>query len=720
MARRDELEEWVRLSLTVLNAFSDCILWGAASLYMDEEITMLAASQVAYARLLQEVLHAAGMLNANSISLKMTPIASPPHLLWDSMEEDSEYLVLLDRVPLTRTTTDAIGTLMDDLVKKEMKGAGVVSHHMRIFLMSLAADHWIQTRHYAIKAIASPSVDIGMGMGMGIDSAKQLLVTVSPRRMFGKVVESNKSHIENYSAAKKESYQKFAQDTVGVCVACIESMALMACHYTKKFGISNDTKAVLNYSVKSLQGKAGNDSDAPILPVCQAAIERIESAFQSSDKIMAESISLSPLVPDTIQRRSVISHSRITQGRDAFNEGYITQLSRQIISARADRCIYSFPSIQNPSSAVRKQNWLRLSLPPLPQSRNPRSFITRIPRFQWGSNVTVCTAGSDPAAVTIGYFLRRNMRYDGEDDFCLMIAMRVDNLTAVEIPNGLRLELGVTEENISNSADAQDVISLDISKSLKEGHDNVVGEDTLGVSAVTYERGLKGGDHLSWNITMNPLPMTGSMTLNPSVVFRSLEKEAPHATWVTTDAQKKDGEETSVTSGSSKATSVGDTFHPNGEQRQNVSIACEPIKLSPMIGLQPCPLVFYRDGLGDVESFQFLWSRMPCQLAPLKLVADPSSSNVPERFYDELRVAAISGLKFEGEGTITHVWAFVNPRGKRAMFVLSEEDDVQTLHARGDDRQLLLCLLGTSSSRNALISALKPGLRSLHEKVSDK
>lgn len=663
------------------------------------------------------------MLNANSISLKMTSNTSPPHLLWDQIEEDSQYLLRLDSVPLQKGTMDAIGNLMDDVVKKEMKGAGVVSHHMRIFLMSLATDHWIQARHNASKAIVSPSLEIGMG----VDSAKQLLVTVSPRRMFGKVVESNKSQIENYSDEKKESYKKFAQDTVSVCVACIESMALMACHYTKKFGSSNDTKAVLNYSVKSLQGKAGNESDAPILPVWQAAIERIESAFQSSDKIMIESISLSPLVPDAFKRRGIISNTRITQGRDAFNEGYITQLSRQIISARVDRCVYSFPLIQNLSSKVRKQNWLRLSLPPLPQSRNLHPSMTNIPRFKWGSNVTVCTAGSDPAAITLGYFLRRSMRYDGEDEFCLMITMRVDNLAAAEIPNGLRLELGVSEDNIATSADAQDAVSLEISKCLKDGYENDFGEDTFGSSMVTYERALKGGDHLIWNITMNPLPMTGCLNLNPSIVFRALDKEAPYASWVTADTQKKDGEETSVTSGSSKAGSVGDHHNQSGEQKQNISIACEPIKLSPMIGLQPCPLVFFRDGLGDVESFRFLWSRMPCQLTPLKLVADRSSKDTPDRFNDGLRLATISSVKFEGDSdtdtdtdsTITHLWAFVNPRGKRAMFMLGEQVDGKTLHARGDDRQLLLCLLGTRSSRNALISALKPGLKSFHEEVSD-
>ena len=56
--RRDELEEWAGLSLTLLQAFKQCIGWGSSPPYMDEEMTMLVASQAAYTRLLQELLHA--------------------------------------------------------------------------------------------------------------------------------------------------------------------------------------------------------------------------------------------------------------------------------------------------------------------------------------------------------------------------------------------------------------------------------------------------------------------------------------------------------------------------------------------------------------------------------------------------------------------------------------------------------------------------------------
>jgi len=114
---------------------------------------------------------------------------------------------------------------------------------------------------------------------------------------------------------------------------------------------------------------------------------------------------------------------------------------------------------------------------------------------------------------------------------------------------------------------------------------------------------------------------------------------------------------------------------------------------------------------------------MPYQLTPFKLVKDPISEEKLPIFYDAIRLATISNLSFSGDpvsgGMVTHLWAFINPHGKRAMFVLGEQegDKSKTLHVRGDDKQLLLCLTGTSISRNALISALQPGYKPFLQEI---
>ena len=114
---------------------------------------------------------------------------------------------------------------------------------------------------------------------------------------------------------------------------------------------------------------------------------------------------------------------------------------------------------------------------------------------------------------------------------------------------------------------------------------------------------------------------------------------------------------------------------------------------------------------------------MPFQLTPFKLVADFGYDATSHTEHDAVRLAVLSSVKFEGNtvsgGMVTQLWAFVSPTGKRVMFVLGEQDgeDSKTLHVRGDDKQLLLCLVGTSSSRSALISALRPGLQPFYQEV---
>ncbi|KAL3923951.1 MAG: hypothetical protein SGILL_001347 [Bacillariaceae sp.] len=718
-ARSDQLEEWAGLSLTLLQAMKQCIGWGSSP-YMDEEMTILVACQAAYTRLLQELIHAAGLLTPSSVSVKMTPFSGPPTILWDQMEEAADFFVRYEAMSPLDNLIEPIGKLVDDIVKKELKGSGIVSHHMRLFILSHAADQWVQARYIASQKTQSSD------HSMNVESAKQILVAICPRRMFSKVVESNKSQVESFSKSKKERYKKYCQDLVTVCVACIENMALMVCDYTKRFGNSNDTKMLLNASVQSLQGKSGSDADAPVLPVCQGAIERVQAAFQAGPRGSRDSVAVSTLIPTDFRRRPVISSSRITQGRDAFNEGYLVQLARQIIAARSDRCIWSFPPVATFPSSTRKQNWLRLSLPPLPQGRNPQMAIESIPRFAWGSNVVACTAGSDPVSVTLAYSTRRSLRYDGADEFRLMVSMRVHNLAAAEVSNGLRLELGVSEESVATSEDGQDNVSIELAKALSEGFDDSGRDGVYGSSVAVYRNAVKSGDHVTWEMVLNPLPMTGAIKLQPSLMFRALENEAPHACWVTASDVKKQDEETSVTSGLSQKSGgsmadggdAGGRIHkPDIEQKQNVVVPCQEMNISPMIGLQPCPFVFYRDGCGDVDSFRTLWTRMPLQLPPLKL--DPMADNFDpaSTSFDAMRLAAISSVAFPGDpvpgGMITDLWAFMSPRGNRAMFVLAEQnsDKSKTLHVRGDDRQLLLCLIGTSASRNAVISTLQPGMK---------
>lgn len=114
---------------------------------------------------------------------------------------------------------------------------------------------------------------------------------------------------------------------------------------------------------------------------------------------------------------------------------------------------------------------------------------------------------------------------------------------------------------------------------------------------------------------------------------------------------------------------------------------------------------------------------MPCQTTPVRLMADPNNGMKGNFSHDAIRLAAISSLKFKGDsiqgGSIRHLWAFISPRGKRVMFVMVEQDndDNKTLHVRGDDKELLLCLLGARNARQAVVSSLQPGFIAASQEI---
>jgi hypothetical protein len=105
---------------------------------------------------------------------------------------------------------------------------------------------------------------------------------------------------------------------------------------------------------------------------------------------------------------------------------------------------------------------------------------------------------------------------------------------------------------------------------------------------------------------------------------------------------------------------------------------------------------------------------MPFQLTPLKLMPIPDDEDPPQSCLD----CVFQGDPVPG-GMITRLRAIARQQGKRVTFVLAEQasDKSTTLHARGDDKQLLLCLTGTNTSRNAAIAAFLPGMKFFHQKV---
>jgi hypothetical protein len=72
------------------------------------------------------------------------------------MEEAAEYLLQCEPTPVMECAVEPIGQLMDDITDRVERKC-IVSHHMRLFLLSLAGDYWVQERMIVERKVRPPA-----------------------------------------------------------------------------------------------------------------------------------------------------------------------------------------------------------------------------------------------------------------------------------------------------------------------------------------------------------------------------------------------------------------------------------------------------------------------------------------------------------------------------------------------------------------------------------
>lgn len=213
-----------------------------------------------------------------------------------------------------------------------------------------------------------------------------------------------------------------------------------------------------------------------------------------------------------------------------------------------------------------------------------------------------------------------------------------------------------------------------------------------------------------WEVSLPHMPTYGTITLRPSIVFREIEGEQLATRWVGKSASDIS---TNGNSKGSSGTTANEASLDEGDSLLDVTLSCEPVPLSSIATLQPCPLVFFRHAFGDENVFRFLWLQLPYQAAPVKLFRDASSEPNPST--DELALA-VSKLCLvalhqwdETAEANSKGWAFATLSGRRIFCVLSMEtngtSEDATLQLRADDENLIKSLTETSAL-SVLVEAL--------------
>jgi hypothetical protein len=185
-----------------------------------------------------------------------------------------------------------------------------------------------------------------------------------------------------------------------------------------------------------------------------------------------------------------------------------------------------------------------------------------------GVRAVSLTGSSDPVSVIMSPSMRRVRKSDSSESMVLVITMRLYNITAVPLQNGVRLDLAIDAE----------------------------GDNTCCTSSL-YKNEIEAGDCITWEVVLRDWRI-GDISLRATITFPGLKRESITHKWL------HGGEPADDISGESPL--VGD----DDEGTMDVAIHCEPTTISSLFTLQPCPLVFFCGQNGDTNAFNFLWDQL--------------------------------------------------------------------------------------------------------------
>jgi hypothetical protein len=573
-----------------------------------------------------------------------------------------------------------------------------------------------------------------MSGALDVPNGREILMALAPKRLLTKIVKAHVPPVDGDGKPKKDPMKKLALESARVCVACIENIALLACDWRRRFGSSSEAKHLVSIAVGLLQGKMDetpiDDSMKSIMgPTCDAAVGRIQSFYENSgaNDPSLDSFPLSELVmqPVKIKIKPLVSASKPNiRPKDEMLREYMMQLCRQIVASRIQLSMFSSPyAADSLFSAARPLNSLRFSVPPVPPARDGRIYGSHGPILAtWDHSVTAASAASDPIQLIMAYTVRRYLRYDGEDDYQITALVRAFNMTPIDIVDGIRLE--ITFVKYLEESEYENDQALIHAEALGSSASALEADIPLSCLAVEYPKEIKSAEFINWEVTLNDINLSNSLMMIPSVVFLKVPVEPDDIGMKIVGAS--DGETSTVNKGSKSGEDDFQVTSSNADPSNtfqgattNIRLVGEPLTLPPLIVCRPCPLVFFTDRRGDINSFRFLWFRFPHLLAPIKIAECRNNDQVNHVNPITQKIAEMSSLEWDGEaipgGVASKLWAFFTKTGARVYCILTESDspnaDVQrTLYIRGDDQQLLFSFVGSKNSRQSVVASLLPNM----------
>ena len=267
------------------------------------------------------------------------------------------------------------------------------------------------------------------------------------------------------------------------------------------------------------------------------------------------------------------------------------------------------------------------------------------------TNVVSLTGSSDPVSLIMSPSMRKVRTSDSNERIVLVATMRLYNVTAVPIENGIRLECAFDEE----------------------------GENSVCTTSV-YKNEIEAGDCITWEVILEDWKV-GDVSARVTITFLGLEKESITHKWL---------------HGGDPADHLSvenPLFGEEDEGTMDVAITCDPATISSLFTLQPCPLVFFFGHDGDTDSFNLLWNQM--ENTSELMVMNTSSQNKVAIDAKRGRISISNGV---------NGCAFIAPCGGRILCKhVINQGGSNSLMIKTSSLGLISSLVGASSSKTSFV-----------------
>mmetsp|Transcript_6087 Transcript_6087/g.9334 ORF Transcript_6087/g.9334 Transcript_6087/m.9334 type:complete len:1294 (-) Transcript_6087:52-3933(-) len=766
-------EEWIRCALVVLSSnCAICLSWRQQS-GVESIASVMTACQSAYVELLAETMYAVGCFcPLSSVTLNLLPQVSPTLMLEGlsyriaALAQNREGMNDLSDMQRFR---ESASNLVDQFLEYKCR-EGIPVRHIRIAVIAILSDHWVN----ALAVGSSSRGEINFSVNMREMNARELLI------MLAEEISSLTREV-NEGVGAKDTNMKY----LDICVAAVENIALMACDCSRRnnagnrrgsneaFGkdIDEDVLFLVSSATAALEGENlretyTSDSDVegpsapqscpyPMLATCSEAVRRIHSVSIAGQEGAFEKYGVKPSVTSMLIKsaglnqplkrkdfassvKSPLLRNEAGNGakipisdQNAYLDTLFLQFLMQVINTRIDSALQmsAFVNLghtgnkklsevkQTLCRPVRTPNFLRLSTLPIAQ----RVGVPLSLRSRCTGAVKTILGGSDPINFIIAYSMRRCLRYDCEMEYKLFVTCRVHNITPVNIKSGLRIDLRIAQQGGTLEGEEG------------QGNKNPV----LASHSAVLKHEIKAGEFVTWELALTNWPIKGSVKLHPSVTFREMDSElAPIKLSVLVpvkDDEDVDSDENPCNDEEDRTnaddTTTDDAFsvdEDGGEdEKTDITLAGDPLHLSPMVGLQPCPLIFFRNRKGDINTFRVMWHHMHYRMPAVPLYPNRTEEQSIGSSIDQFGVAVgnlscliVNENTESSLGTVVKGWAFQtlnNNSHLLCILVLEEHERIDidrggpqrfALHFRADDEALLLSVLDSNETRYAIVSSL--------------